>query len=365
MNRHPGLDMIPSVPVLVLNFNGWDDTFGMLDTFSTYYRNIWLIDNGSAVDRSEEARLRYPGIRIIALPENIGWAAGYNVGLSMALEEDLEFAYLLNNDAIPHRGAVEAVTARITERKSMAAIGSVILDGDGKSVWFDGEYMAPGVDLDISDVHPGIRSTRAFNGAGFIIRLSAFASVGPFFEDYFLYHEEVDWSVRALRRGWQICVDGASLVTHAREGSNISHNSTYYRIRNTFIAFRRGISVSGESKHMVGLMTDQLRQISRISGKGQLAARNGLIDGLFRKVGPRGRNRHPAILRLLVMGCQLASLPHRISSRLDSARAFSNGSARSDRGRMVQPNAMMSSVMRSLLEKQGRWKKAGASSLRP
>lgn len=316
MSRRRDVDTVPPVPVLVLNFNGWDDTFDMLDTFSTYYKNIWLIDNGSAVDRSEEARSRFPDIRIIALPENKGWAGGYNVGLSIALKEGFEFAYLLNNDAIPHLGAVEAITARIIARKSMAAIGSVILDGDGRSVWFDGEYMAPGVDLDIGDVHPGIRSTRAFNGAGFIIRLSAFASVGPFFEDYFLYHEEVDWSVRAIREGWHLCVDGASLVTHAREGSNVSYNSTYYRIRNTFVAFRRGISVSGESKHMVELMTDQLRQIGRISDKGRLAAQNGLIDGLSGKIGPRGRNRHPVILRLLVTGCQLASLPYRVSSRL-------------------------------------------------
>ena len=311
-------DLARPVPVLVLNFNGWDDTFGMLEVFSEYYENIWLIDNGSKLDRTGEAKLRFPGLRTFRLPENVGWAAGYNMALSVAVDEGFEFAYLLNNDALPYPGAVESVVKRIAVRDDMAAVGSVILDSDSTSVWYDGDYLAPGVQLDVADIHPGIRSTRAFNGAGFIIRLSAFVSVGPFFEEFFLYHEEVDWSVRAMQQGWRICVDGSSMVTHEREGSNSSHNSTYYRVRNRFMALRRGVSVSGEAETLTWLMTDQLRHIARLEGRARTAAQNGLVAGLSRKSGPRGRNLHPALLLLLVTACQLVTYPSRISSRLQA-----------------------------------------------
>ena len=51
---------VDAVPVLILNFNGWDDTFANIATMAPYVPNIWLIDNGSDDDRTEEARRRFP-----------------------------------------------------------------------------------------------------------------------------------------------------------------------------------------------------------------------------------------------------------------------------------------------------------------
>jgi hypothetical protein len=46
-----------AVPVLVLNFNGWDDTLAGLAEMSSYLSNIWVIDNGSDLDRTADIQL--------------------------------------------------------------------------------------------------------------------------------------------------------------------------------------------------------------------------------------------------------------------------------------------------------------------
>ena len=114
----------------------------------------------------------------------------------------------------------------------------------GKKLRFAGEYypfMTPEqralADRNQLQVPRGLVPARALHGAGVAISLEAFREVGPFHEGYFLYWEEADWFIRAKQRGWELYVDGDSVVEHVGGASDSNSNKTYYLSRNRFLAY--------------------------------------------------------------------------------------------------------------------------------
>lgn len=222
------------VPVIVLNWNGWDDTIRCVE--SVYSADpsalVWVVDNGSREDHSTELLRNFPELRYLQLEDNYGWAGGYNRALEVADNESFEFCFLLNNDTTVQDDFLRNAVSQL--RDDIASVGSQILFSDGMSVRFDGKYHEPGEVHFASKSHEPIESDRV-NGAGMLVRMSAFREVGSFDERFFCYREETDWSLRAKLAGWRLIVAPASIVYHACEGSDISHNSLYYRVRNAYI----------------------------------------------------------------------------------------------------------------------------------
>ncbi len=295
------------VPVLILNFNGWDDTFANIATMQPYLSNLWLVDNGSDQDRTAEARARFPALRTLRLPRNGGWAAGYNQALRIVAREGHDAAYLLNNDAVPAPGAVESAVSALRATEECAAVGSIILTHGGRRVSFDGEYFyfKPEQERSSAAFSRALRPARVLHGAGFALSMKAFDELGPFPEEYFLYWEEADWFIAARKRGWTLLVDGSSVVMHTGEASNSAQNSRYYRTRNRFLALQRGVAVSGRAESLVSLVAEELARGSQGAAEAQIATREGLVDGLLGRFGKRRPPWRPAILALIISSLKL------------------------------------------------------------
>ena len=96
-------DRRATAPVIILNWNGWNDTLECLRALGAdeSVDAVWLVDNGSISDRSKDAFEIMPQLRYFRWERNYGFAGGYNRALRVAAEEAIPFVYLLNNDAIP------------------------------------------------------------------------------------------------------------------------------------------------------------------------------------------------------------------------------------------------------------------------
>lgn len=227
-----------STPVLILNWNGWDDTFACLQSLQQRQDAgenlvVWLVDNGSQSDQSDHAATIFAGLRIVKLGENFGWAGGYNRALRMARDEGFEFAYLLNNDCRVRSDFLEVALNEARKDTQIAAIGSRILfEIPSGFVKFDGEYHQPREKAWVEQF--GARRVRDVNGAGMLIRLEAWAE-GGFDERFFCYAEETEWCRRMGTRGWTIMLCPDSLIEHRGEGSDVGSNALYYRVRNQFL----------------------------------------------------------------------------------------------------------------------------------
>src|SRR5579864_887621 len=115
-------------PVIVLNWDGWEDTFACLCSLREHGQGClsWLVDNASSTDRRSEAEALYPGLRTFRWDENYGWAGGYNRALAIALREGYDYVFLLNNDCLPTSGFLQAVIDVADAHPDTAAVGSYI-----------------------------------------------------------------------------------------------------------------------------------------------------------------------------------------------------------------------------------------------
>jgi len=121
---------------VVLNWNGGDDTpraLGSLEGIDTI-----CVDNGSTDGSDGEVERRFPGVELVRLGENRGFAAGSNAGIRRALEHGADLVLLLNNDAVAEPGLAAALERAATERPAAGILACKVLFEDGETVQYAG-----------------------------------------------------------------------------------------------------------------------------------------------------------------------------------------------------------------------------------
>ena len=300
------------IPVVVLNWNGWDDTVECVRSLirEGYASNVWVVDNGSEVDRSDEVLALDPRVRIIENGANLGWAGGYNRAIALALDEGLDYLYLLNNDTEVRPGFLKNLVDEAPAE--FAAIASTVLYGDDV-VYYDGTYCRH-EGKTVEDLPGGLREAEHLYGAGFLISLRACKEHGLFDERFFCYREEAEWASRVRRRGERVLVSADSLIHHKVSGSDVSHNSLYYMTRNKYIDYH---DVDGyDGPVAISALVNLRHEIDKLT-LGDLARSrailHGFSDGVTKTYGQRepGGKISPYVLASLA-----AWVPREVARRL-------------------------------------------------
>jgi GT2 family glycosyltransferase len=211
----------PDVSVIVVTWNGrqfLDACLSALAVQQDIDFEMILVDNGSGDGTAEFVRERFPQVRIVALPENLGFAAGNNRGAAAARGGCLAF---LNNDTVADprwlrslRSGVDPAdgfalaTSRIVYMHDPTVIDSA---GDGVLRWGGAFKRYHGAPAALAD-----RSEEVFGvcGAACLVLRSVFEELGGFDEDFFASHEDVDLSYRARLRGYRCRYVADALVRH-------------------------------------------------------------------------------------------------------------------------------------------------------
>ncbi|MBP2436508.1 glycosyltransferase family 2 protein [Microbacterium amylolyticum] len=235
------------VLVVVLNWNGVDDTMDCLDALSQQthaHADVLVIDNGSAGDDVARLRARAAGGTFLLHeePENLGFAGGVNVGIRRGLREGYDAIALLNNDAVPEPEWLAALVAAIDREDASIATGLLLREsddpalrgtidtaGDELSIW--GMPFPRGRGLPREQAPPAGRVFSASGGAS-LFRSSLFREIGAFDEQFFAYFEDVDVGFRARLAGHEIVYDPAALAFH-RIGAT-SGRIPGFTVRQTF-----------------------------------------------------------------------------------------------------------------------------------
>ena len=297
------------VPVMILNWNGWEDSLACLESLRSCsdVSNVWLIDNGSAVDRTAEALEICRSLRVLRWEENYGFAGGYGRALRLAASEGCEYAYLLNNDCRARPGFLDGVLAPALEDERLAAVGSCMLYVESPEfAIFDGRYHAPGEKRFVPFEQ---KAAREVNGAGMLVRLSAMEDCGYFDERFFCYGEETEWCWRVSGHGFGVAVSGRSVVLHRRAGSDHSDNALYYRIRNRFLLLEP-LETPRRWLWTVRFAAEAAAEAAHATVPAQRSAiAAGVSDAIRGRFGLRVRRQAPWAQALLVSWARLFRLP--------------------------------------------------------
>jgi N-acetylglucosaminyl-diphospho-decaprenol L-rhamnosyltransferase len=185
-----------------------------------------VVDNDSSDGTADAVRQLAPDAIVIDAGANLGFAAGCNRGASRASGELLCF---LNPDAVPAPGFREAIERPLADDRGWAAWqglvtaeGGRVVNTRGGVVHFTGIAWAGGagepVDRWQGSTGYGPRIEPGFvSGACLAIQRTRFEQLGGFAEEFFLYHEDVDLSLRLRLAGQRLGVEQAARVEHAYE----------------------------------------------------------------------------------------------------------------------------------------------------
>lgn len=265
------------VAIVILNYNGWRYTVECLESLGHLdYRDWWVVvvDNGSTDDSVERLRawargevqvesryVREPGwakpvrmleyqgeppenagaeddarLVLIRLPENRGFAGGNNVGIRYALRRGADWTWLLNNDTVVAPNSLSEMLKAGEADERIGVVGCKLLYYDRpdtiQAAGGGRFYFCLGIARHYGWMQKDDgRWDRPFEphyvtGASMLVRGVYWREVGLLDEGFFFYGEEVDWQLRAKKRGWRTAYAHRARVYH-REGGTAGRKSPW------------------------------------------------------------------------------------------------------------------------------------------
>jgi GT2 family glycosyltransferase len=240
----------PYVVVVVLNWNNLPDTLECVDSLArSDYSNltILVVDNDSRDDPSIVLHERHPGVCIVRNARNLGYGAGNNSGLRRAIDAGAAYVLLLNNDVVVAPDTVRRLVMAAEADGSIAmATPRVFYYDRPTEVYWDGGI----IDWETGEtphdsrglpVEGELKRSEWLDGCSLLVRVSAITDIGLLDERYFLYFEDAEWSVRALRRGWTNAVVLQASTWHkvSRSTGGLARPAVrYYYARNRYLFMR-------------------------------------------------------------------------------------------------------------------------------
>jgi GT2 family glycosyltransferase len=238
---------------------------------------VVVVDNHrSAADSSAMAALAArSGWTLLAQPRNVGFGAGMNAGVAAALERGAEVVLLLNPDVAIRPQVVEQL--RLTALADRDALVSPLLLRPDGTVWFRRGLVA----LDAGGVrpHPGTVPARHLEwlaGTCLALHRDLWERLGGFAEDFFLYWEDVELSVRCVRAGGRLVVREDLTAVHDVGGTQDgaggrAKSATYYHYncRNRLLFAARHLDRRDRLRWLARTPTDVRRVLLR-GGRRQL-----------------------------------------------------------------------------------------------
>lgn len=192
---------------------------------------IIVVDSASSDGSPQMVRDRFPQVRLIASPENLGYAKGNNVGIEVAQGR---YLFLLNPDTVVQPDALGRMIEYMDAHPSVGVLGPQLLWPDGSvqssrrcfptlgSLFWEstllGQWFPENAFIrryHLAD-HPASQPQKVdwVVGAAILIRREAWQQVGPIDPDFFMYFEETDWCRRSAEAGWETHYLPAGQITH-------------------------------------------------------------------------------------------------------------------------------------------------------
>jgi GT2 family glycosyltransferase len=245
---------VSTVAVVVLNWNGLEDTRALLPTLAAcrlpegWTLEVVVVDNGSSDGSAAALAAEFPGVTVLPLPENRRFAAGNNHGLRHALARGAEAVMLLNNDTRADPGLIERLLMALAEDPGAGAAGPLIYFGaPTRRIWYAGGSLDPWLGW---ASHRGVRALdhgqyRSLERTGYVTGCcllaprAAWERVGLLDERYYIYAEDSDWCLRARAAGFHLLFVPTARLWHEVSASSgqASPWKIYHRLRANWTLF--------------------------------------------------------------------------------------------------------------------------------
>jgi GT2 family glycosyltransferase len=286
---------LPHVAIIVLNWNGLNDTLDCLESLACLdYPNyeIVVVDNGSTDGSVEAMRRHFPNVTLIENDENLGYAEGNNRGVEYALRTGADYIFVLNNDTILSQDILTRLVVVADANPRVGAVGpKIYYYAQPRRIWFAGGIIdwqrGVTVNLGAGEEDIGqfeqVKSVDFLAGCALLTKRETWKNVGSFDSRFFMYWEETDWCTRARRAGYDLLLVPQAKMWHKVSLANqtSSPRILYYMTRNRLLFLHKNLSFPHKVIVMTKCSWGVCRTIVSFLRRGKREQGGALMRGIF------------------------------------------------------------------------------------
>ena len=249
------------VSVIIVNYNGMkylESCFNSLLNMSkdNFSLEIIMVDNLSKDDSVNFVKKKFPDIKIIENDIN-----NYTKALNLGIENsEGDYIAILNNDTTVEKNWLKGLMRVMNQDKKIGVVQSKILFSDGETINSVGveeveDFYFRDIGFGEKDVgeYEEVKEREYFSGCSVLLRRACLESIGSFDEDFVMFMEDMDYSIRCQDKGWKIFYSPYSIVYHRYHGTASSELCEYFCSRNRLLllgkCFPLRLAQSIESSH--------------------------------------------------------------------------------------------------------------------
>ncbi len=220
-------EKLPPVFILVLNWNEWEKTVqcvSALERIDYPCATIVIIDNHSENESVGMLRQHVPHHPLLQTERNLGYAGGNNYGIQYALQNGAEFVWIVNPDIIAEEKTLRVFMRAMREDSLIGICGPrIILEAGSRSVCSEGGFIFPERGYEADEIRleqwpapepSGVKETDYVPGSSLFVRSELIRDIGLLREDFFLYGEDAEFSLRAQKHNWKTAVCQLTVNRH-------------------------------------------------------------------------------------------------------------------------------------------------------
>jgi len=242
----------PRVLAAIVNYNRADlmlDTVNSLLGLSGEAPMMPVaVDSASATADLDKLRAALPAqVGLMELAVNDGYGAACNAAIHKAAAEEIPFVWLLNNDIAFEPGCLRELVRVLDEWPDLAACAPVVVEVDRPDILLSsgmkvrlrfGRISHLRYGLSVATLPSEVERVDALEASALLIRTSAAVECGGFDEGFFMYSEDLEWSLRAREHGWALASAPTARVRHRLSQSSAPLDRIEYMIRNRIRSVR-------------------------------------------------------------------------------------------------------------------------------
>lgn len=222
--------------VVTYNANKWVDYCFPSLIKSDIPCDIICIDNNSSDNTAEQIEKKYHQVNLIKSKSNLGFGKANNIGLQFFLEENYDYALLLNQDAIIDQDTLNTLITIHAEYPNYGIISPIHrAKNEGKLDHNFSTYLNPSItpylieDFILNNKKKKIYETSFVNAAIWLMSKKCVEEVGLFDPIFPHYGEDTDYINRTLKNGLKVGIVPTAFGNHARYQVTPTHKNENFK----------------------------------------------------------------------------------------------------------------------------------------
>lgn len=241
-----------SVVAVVVTWNSAKFIRECLESLSRSHHpvQVVVVDNDSHDGTDDIVKEHFSQFTFISSGANLGYAGGNNLGIQVGLDREADYIFILNPDAVVDPECVGRLVQRLEKDRDVAIVSPKIYVSGSDTIWYAGSSIdwktgrTPhhGAGIKDNGTFDAAEYTERASGCAMLARANLITRVGDLDEQYFLYYEETDWSVRFTDCGYRIGFVASAKVWHAvslSTGGYAEPTYQYYMARNQLLFMKQ------------------------------------------------------------------------------------------------------------------------------